>query len=248
MTLTKNDPVTATGAHISIVGHITVDELRAELTATDSANGFANRFLFMCVQRARMLPFGGNALSADVLTELAARISKAVEHARTQRAVGMTAGARRIWETIYPALSEGSPGLRGAVTARAEAQCLRLALAYAMADGAFEIDSPHLLAAVAVIERVDASASHIFGTALGDRVADEILRSLRAAGASGRTRTDISYLFQRHESAGRIGMALELLARRHLATVRHQPVQGGRSAEIWTAVDCEKSERSERTS
>ena len=35
-TLTKNDPMTATGAHICIVGHITADELRAELTATDT--------------------------------------------------------------------------------------------------------------------------------------------------------------------------------------------------------------------
>jgi hypothetical protein len=58
-TLTKNDPVKATGAHVCVVGHITADELRAELTATDSANGFANRFIFMCVQRSKTLPFGG---------------------------------------------------------------------------------------------------------------------------------------------------------------------------------------------
>ena len=49
-TLTKNDPVTATDTHIAIIGHITADELRSELTATDSANGFANRFMFMAVQ------------------------------------------------------------------------------------------------------------------------------------------------------------------------------------------------------
>jgi hypothetical protein len=67
MTLTKNDPITATGAHISIIGHITIDELRSELTATDSANGFANRFLFMCVKRSKLLPFGGSPLSAETL-------------------------------------------------------------------------------------------------------------------------------------------------------------------------------------
>ena len=55
-TLTKHDPVTATGAHICIIGHITADELRAELTATDTANGFANRFLFVAVRRSKMLP------------------------------------------------------------------------------------------------------------------------------------------------------------------------------------------------
>ena len=31
-TLTKNDPVTATGAHVCIIGHITADELRSDLT------------------------------------------------------------------------------------------------------------------------------------------------------------------------------------------------------------------------
>jgi hypothetical protein len=45
-TLTKNSPLKATGAHISIIGHITQDELRARMTSTEAANGFANRFLF----------------------------------------------------------------------------------------------------------------------------------------------------------------------------------------------------------
>ena len=45
-TITRNSPLCATGAHISIIGHITIDELRARLTRTEAANGFANRFLF----------------------------------------------------------------------------------------------------------------------------------------------------------------------------------------------------------
>jgi hypothetical protein len=45
-TLVKNSPLSATGAHISILGHVTIDELRARITRTDLANGFANRFIF----------------------------------------------------------------------------------------------------------------------------------------------------------------------------------------------------------
>jgi hypothetical protein len=52
-TLTKSSPLCATGSHISIIGHITTEELRARLTRTDSANGFANRFLFVLVKRSR---------------------------------------------------------------------------------------------------------------------------------------------------------------------------------------------------
>jgi Bifunctional DNA primase/polymerase, N-terminal/Primase C terminal 1 (PriCT-1) len=61
--LTKHDHITATGTHISIIGHITVDELRAELTQTDTANGFANRFLFLCVRRSKCLPRGGEGFT-----------------------------------------------------------------------------------------------------------------------------------------------------------------------------------------
>ena len=234
-TLTKNDPVIATGAHISIIGHITADELRAELTATDTANGFANRFLFMCARRSKLLPFGGGALTEAVVADLAGRIARAVEHARKLGAVEMTEAARESWSSVYPTLSEGYPGLLGTVTARAEAQCIRLALLYALLDSAEQIDRPHLLAAIAVWERAEGSARYIFGSALGDPVADEILRALRAAGSIGMTRTAIRDLFKRHEKAERIGAALDLLARCRLAVRHDRPAQGGRPAELWTA-------------
>jgi hypothetical protein len=239
MTLTKNDPITATGAHIAVVGHITADELRAELTATDSANGFANRFLFMCVKRSKPLPFGGKPLSDDTLRALTGRIERAVMLARTKRAVEMTTAARSIWERIYETLSEGRSGLWGAVTARAEAQCLRLALNFALAEGADAIDQPHLLAAIAVWERAEESARHIFGSALGDPIADDILRALRARGQDGMSRTAIWESLGRHGKAERIGVALELLYQRNLACRKIEPPQGnqgGRPAEVWRAV------------
>lgn len=233
-TLTKNDPITATGAHIGVIGHITADELRAELTATDSANGFANRFLFMCVRRSNRLPFGGGALSEEVVSDLTTRIAQAATKARTLAMVQMTKSARVTWEGAYDELSEGHRGLFGAVTARAEAQCLRLALVFALANRSDVVDRRHLLAAIAVWNRAEASARHIFGSALGNPVADDILRALRAKGDGGMTRTEIRDLFKRHESAERIGAALELLERRSLAKRAEQAAQGGRPAELWT--------------
>ena len=57
-TLTKNSPLRATGAHVSILAHITQEELVTALTETDRANGFANRFLFLLVKRSKVLPEG----------------------------------------------------------------------------------------------------------------------------------------------------------------------------------------------
>jgi hypothetical protein len=120
--LTKNDPITATDTHVSIVGHITVDELRAELTRTDTANGFANRFLFLCVKRSKCLPRGGRDLAEKVGQGFVARLDRAACLAQKVGAVGMTEAGWEIWDRVYPDLSKGAPGLFGAATARAEAQ------------------------------------------------------------------------------------------------------------------------------
>lgn len=234
-TLTKNDPVTATDAHIAIIGHVTVDELRAELTQTDTANGFSNRFLFVCVKRSKCLPFGGEDLPENVLRDFAQRLERAASRASSVGGVVIAQPARKIWARVYPSLSVGMPGLFGAATARAEAQALRLAMLYALLDEKKQIDSAHLMAGLAVWEYASASAQYVFGSSLGDPVADEILRAVRAVGKEGMSRTRISGLFQRNRSAERIGAALDLLARRNLVRRRSQET-GGRPSEVWEGV------------
>ena len=65
--LTKQEPAKATNTHISIVGHITENELRQKLTETSMINGFANRFIFILAKRSNILPFGGDDLDESVL-------------------------------------------------------------------------------------------------------------------------------------------------------------------------------------
>ena len=69
---------------------------------------------------------------------------------------------------------------------------MRLALIYALLDGAANFDVPHIRAALAVWEYAEGSAAHIFGGSLGDNVADEILRALQQAGREGLSRTAIN--------------------------------------------------------
>jgi hypothetical protein len=95
-TMSKNSPLKATAAHISIVGHITEDELRARITRTDAANGFANRYLFMLVHRSKSLPFGGNLADAKI-GELAQRVQMAAETAKMIGRTTMTDAARQEW-------------------------------------------------------------------------------------------------------------------------------------------------------
>lgn len=234
-TLTKHDPVTATGAHIPIIGHITADELRAELTATDAANGFANRFLYVAVRRYKLLPRGGDQADEAEVTAFANGLRERAVLARTRRRIDMTADAWVAWEKVYSELSAGGEGLYGAVTARAEAQVVRLALIYCLLDAADHIEVPHLLAGLAVWQYCDATAKHIFGASLGDRIADEIARRIQQAGDGGLTRTEISNVLGRHQSADRIGAGLDLLRRKGRATCETVST-GGRPTELWRVV------------
>jgi hypothetical protein len=209
-TMTKHSPLCATGAHISIIGHITIDELRTRLTRTDAANGFANRFLYPLVRRSKELPFGGS-LEDSVTLKLGERLHEKIVSAQGVGRVEMTSPAREQWETVYSDLSAAQPGLLGAVAARGEAQVVRLGLIYALLDGSGQIDVPHLKAALAFWEYCESSAAFIFGDLLGDPIADEIARALQHAGPDGMTRTVIRDLFGRHRSADRIGAALALL-------------------------------------
>ena len=231
-TLTKNLPLRATGAHISIIGHITQDELRARLRRTDMANGFANRFLFCLVRRSKRLPYGGHVDDAT-LAQLGERLKQAVGFAKTVGRVTMTAAAAEAWAKAYEELSADRPGLLGAVTARAEAQVIRLSLVYALIDCRGEIDTAHLEAAMAVWAYCDESAYLVFGDSLGDPVADDIITALRRSPA-GMTRTDISNLFGRNRTADQIGAALAKLLGLGLARFEQQQTQG-RSAETWFA-------------
>jgi hypothetical protein len=231
-TLTRNSPLSATGAHISIVGHITIDELRARISRTEMGNGFANRFLFALIRRSKELPFGGDLTDSQIL-HLGEQLKSAIDGAKSVDRMEMTDAARSKWAAVYPELSAAKPGLLGAVIARAEAQTVRVALIYALLDGADKIDLPHLEAALAVWEYCELSAVHIFGGAIGDPVADEILRALQNT-ADGMTRTAINDLFGRHQSSNRIAAALQLLATKGRARPEMRQTSG-RPSEIWFA-------------
>jgi DNA polymerase I-like protein with 3'-5' exonuclease and polymerase domains len=199
-TLTKHSPTCATGALISVIGHITIEELRETLDHTSIANGYSNRFLFTCVRRNKLLPHGGVDID---LGELAAKTQEAITAAQCVGRVKWTDGTARMWEETYRELSGDRPGMFGAITARAEAQTVRLAMIYALLDKSANIRRRHLRAAMAVWRYCDTSARFIFGDLIGDPIADAILRTLKQNKA-GLSRTDIRDLFMRHAPADKI--------------------------------------------
>jgi hypothetical protein len=231
-TLTKNSPATATGAHISIIGHITRDELRACLDNVEMANGFANRHLWVWTERSKSLPRGGNLQDAE-LAPLVEWLKAAVMFAHDAGEIARDKDAWALWEQVYDDLAEGQPGLVGAVLARAEAQVTRLSCLYALLDNTTVVRVEHLRAALAVWSYTEASARYIFGDALGDPVADRILAAARQRGEIDREA--IVDLFDRHVRRARMDEALELLLKAKLLVMEKQST-GGRPREVWRPV------------
>jgi len=231
--LTRNTPVRATAPHVSIIGHITIPELRRELGEISAANGFANRFLFACAQRSKELPFGGEP-DPEKIEGLRKRLA-AVLTGQQCGPIQMDIAAKKLWVPTYSRLTRDQAGIFGAVTARAEAQVVRIALIYAQLDQAHIIGEAHLEAAIEIWRYAEASARHISGDAIGDPVADTILAALREAGPDGMTRTEISRLFDRNISSAKLIAALQTLVTLGVA----RPISrqtAGRPAEVWIAI------------
>jgi hypothetical protein len=149
--------------------------------------------------------------------------------------IGRDAEATALWRQVYRPLSEGRPGLVGAILGRAEAQTMRLACLYALLDTSFVIRRPHLLAALGLWDYVEESGRYIFGDKLGDVVADQALAAIRGAGEHGLTQTELHQVFGRNVKAGRLAAALQSLVGLGLVRQASDPRDGGRPATRWIA-------------
>jgi hypothetical protein len=241
----KSSLLYSTTPHISLIGHITSEELQRELTDTEMANGFANRIAFHCVRRSKKLPFGGmvDPVLMEALSERLAAIARDIDEVRDRIAQGLSkpstgavklAGAARpYWEREYDRLTEERYGLFGVLTARSEVYAVRRALVYAFFDRSPEIEEVHLRAAIELVRHSEDSVRHLFGGSLGDPVADRILEELISLAPNGLSRWGISKLFSGNRDRDRISAALAALARLGAVRSERQHGQRGRPVEVW---------------
>lgn len=229
--VTKNNHFTCTGMHGSIVAHITLAELKRLLTASDLSNGFANRFLWMCVRRSKLLPFGGGLSKLQGFGE---HLGKALLKSRKVGKMQFALNARGLWEAAYHGeLALEHDGAVGDVTNRAEAEALRVSMHYALLDGSGVIEVDHLKAGLAVWDYARESAGYIFG-GLQSGLAEKISRLLRDSGVRGLSRTEISNGLGRNVAKTEILVALASLEKKGMAIKTQVKCHsGGRPAENW---------------
>ena len=169
------------------------------------------------------------------LQQLASRVAHSLELATNCGKCGWLPNANPLWAREYARLSKGKPGLSGAMSARAEAQTLRLALIYAVLDGCNNIGVSHLEAALEVWRYCQDSVDYCFGAASGNSVADSILSMLRSM-PEGANQTQISNHFGRNKSSKELNGALETLMAAGHVRVEKRSGESGRAAHVWFAI------------
>lgn len=231
--LTRTAPARATDAHISVIGHITATELRAHVNPVELANGLLNRFLLLGCRRVRLLPEGGDP---DPLkcTGLDRRLHATLGSARHAGQIRLSTPARHAWADAYQQLAQPQPGIAGAISARAEAHTIRLALLYALLDNSCQIQPAHLTAALALWDYALRSATWALERTTGDPLARQIHAALIHELPGGLTRTQLRDLLHRNPTTQQLDHALAALAADGKIT-SSRVLTAGRPAELWTA-------------
>lgn len=159
----KADCATVPKAHVAIVGHVTPDEFRANLSGADVAGGTFNRFLPIYVHRCQSLPLA-EGLPEHRADELAAELRSVIVQAKGVGKISLDDAAEAYWRTeMYDrltALSTGSERLES-FAGRAVAYAQRIAALYALTDGRQSVGCQHLKSAESLLMYVIESVEFV---------------------------------------------------------------------------------------
>lgn len=230
--MTKKETI-ASNVHVSVIAHITREELLRVLSDIDMCNGFSNRFLWACSKRSHLLPRGGEIQEGDArLDRIVRDVCEGVRFARTGGELRFDEQALDRWDSEYPKLTAERNGLLGAVLSRAATLVMRLSLIFALSTRSKAVSVQHLEAALEIWRYCEASAKFIFGDRTGDPIADLIMAELRKD-AEGLSRTQISDLFAGNKSKSAIEFALRTLAMSGAISRTSVSSGKGRPVERW---------------
>jgi hypothetical protein len=141
---------------LSVVGHITPDELQEIMSTVDWYNGISNRFLWAATRKSKTLPRMGKAPN---FAKLVIKLNKLLELPAAGAIDFSEAGGKR-WDEWVHSLPE-MDGKLGASQERIKPNALRVALLYAALDERrltssqkkFFIEPEHVEAAIEIVTR-----------------------------------------------------------------------------------------------
>ncbi|ONI85691.1 hypothetical protein ALI22I_28420 [Saccharothrix sp. ALI-22-I] len=221
----------ASSSHIAIIGHITPQEFRLRMAATEMAGGTFNRFLPVYVERSKRIP-RPEGIAPELLSELGARLREAIERASRHRKVGLDddTDASRLWDDeLYEELgcADDEDGAWTEFARRALPYCRRIAALYAVLDDRSHVDVGDLQAAAGLVRYSIGTAKYVLDRTLCNPRVDTLRRALDGAGQTGLSRAEVSGLFGRNLAKQVLDELLhEVMATGEYVEFRHSGVRG----------------------
>ena len=209
--LVKNSPGTATGAHISIIGHITAFELRNLMKECEQWNGFGNRFAFVCVKRSDFHSDPPDLSEAGISAEMS-QLAVTTDWARQVSEMDRDDAAKTSWDQVYHEFAEDdAETIVSAIIDRGDVFMRRFQELFALSENSLTIRAEHIQAAAALWKYCADSARYLFGARLGNVKAEKIFDALRKD-PQGLTRWNINnIIFKRNVKTETIDQALKVL-------------------------------------
>jgi hypothetical protein len=229
--ITRTSPIRATGAHISLLAHISTRELEPCFRLHRYSNGWHSRFLWVFSNRSKALPEGGILACGDIVP----RLRQALEWARSYtEPIERDDQARDLWSDIYARRGRGETRLASQSAARAEVQILRLSSIYALMDCSPLVRLPHLEAALAFWRYAEDTNDFIAGPRKPAPPANRLLGALRQAGPHGQAKSELHGVFNNHLTAAQLTSYLKELEDLGLIT-KSESNENGRTHGIYVA-------------
>ena len=223
--------VKSSNHHLGILGSITPRELEAEFPTVGTENGFGNRFLWAWSDSDKLVLDHGDEGRYRALDQQLRKIASAIPRHPITGPLAFTQEARERWNTnTYPRLrspdKSTAPELVPMLT-RGSDHVARVALNYALLDGAEAVGLNHLLAGEAWQAYSQGTLSAVLGGTVRDADATRVLEALRSS-VYPTDRTALHRLFGRNATAATIHTAVERLVAAGLAYQWQAPSTGGR--------------------
>lgn len=199
-TLSKNNSVKSTNPHISIIAHITIEELKHLLNVVDVFNGFGNRFMYIYTKADKILPEAPSIKDLNLKGELSL-LSEAIHfwdkdlNVLSNHRVKFSIEAQKLWNETYTSfMKTPESGIIGTLLNRNLVHVKKIALIFAMLDKQLLIQKEHLEAALKIGEYSKESIRFIFKDS-ASRLSNKhkkVLSLLESSIKNQATRTEIS--------------------------------------------------------
>lgn len=224
------EPTRVTDGHLSLIGHLTPDDLCSTLTEQDKGNGTANRFEFLWCRASKVLPDGGNVfdLLRDFLSAEIQELREVLNFAKDVGEIKRDPSIKGSWETLYRSMRAVPPGRIGAFYVRAPMIVMRRAALFALADRSRLVQEAHVSASLAIWEHSVRTLRYIFRDDV-DPQAERILAALDEK-PEGMTKRELIAAFNNHIKARALDGLLERLLVQSQIVASGPESRGGRPA------------------